>query len=451
MSRIQKITISNFKAIKGQKSIDLKGASAIITAGNRKGKTSLLKGMIERIRFIRPDVIVNEGEESGKGELVLTTGEKFLWEFDINGKDKLTYVSENDIKQSVTKDLGRTFFPPTFDIDKFLESAPSDQSKQLQKIVGIDFTDIDKRYKIAYDDRTEKNRESEKYHVKLSQMIKCDKVERVDLTELTSRKEAERTRLNELYKSNKAHNDKLRKEWEEIKEKIVAEARAHNEAQAEINVKVIGCEDALTILKKHLYTGNEVREFIEKLKQQEKPLKKAETLFPPEPIYIQELPEDTILQGIDAEILKASETNAKADEYEKYINYKLQTEAAKITADEADQLVNEIANERQAMIESAKFPEGISISTDGITIDGLPLNKNQLSSSQIYITALRIASMNLGEVKTLYFDASTLDDDNLTDIEVWAEKQGLQLLIEQPVRGKGDKEITYELIEPTQK
>ena len=73
MSKIQKITISNFKALKGSKSLDLKGCSAIITGGNRKGKTSLLKGIIERIRFIRPDVIVNEGEEAGKGELVLVT------------------------------------------------------------------------------------------------------------------------------------------------------------------------------------------------------------------------------------------------------------------------------------------------------------------------------------------------------------------------------------------
>ena len=377
--------------------------------------------------------------------LVLTTGEKFLWEFDVNGKDKLTYVSENDIKQSVTKDLGRTFFPPTFDIDKFLESAPSDQSKQLQKIVGIDFTDIDKRYKIAYDDRTEKNRESEKYHVKLSQMIKCDKVESVDLTDLQSKKEAERARLNELHKSNKAANDKSRKSFEETKDIITKKIQAYNKLQADNTVTFNACSDASMILTANGFKGEELSRFLHNLKTNIFPHKIASDSFPAEPHYVQELPADTILQGIDAEILAASETNAKAQKYQDYINYKLATEAAKITAEEADRLVNEIANERQTMIESAKFPEGILITADGITIDGLPLNKNQLSSSQIYITALRIASMNLGDVKTLYFDASTLDRESLESIEVWAEKNDYQLLIERPDWDGG--EIRYEIIQ----
>lgn len=32
---------------------DFKGCSAIVTGGNNKGKTSFLKGIVDRIRFIR--------------------------------------------------------------------------------------------------------------------------------------------------------------------------------------------------------------------------------------------------------------------------------------------------------------------------------------------------------------------------------------------------------------
>jgi hypothetical protein len=99
------------------------------------------------------------------------------------------------------------------------------------------------------------------------------------------------------------------------------------------------------------------------------------------------------------------------------------------------------------MIESAKFPKGVSIDSKGITIDGLPLERTQISTSKLYTTALRIAAMNLGEVKTLYFDASFLDRKTLEEIEKWANEIGLQLLLERPDWNGG--EIKYELIQST--
>lgn len=83
--------------------------------------------------------------------------------------------------------------------------------------------------------------------------------------------------------------------------------------------------------------------------------------------------------------------------------------------------------------------------SEGITIDGLPLDRNQISTSKLYCAALRIASMNLGEVKTLYFDASFLDKNSLAEIEQWANENDLKLLIERPDFDGG--EIKYELIE----
>ena len=75
----------------------------------------------------------------------------------------------------------------------------------------------------------------------------------------------------------------------------------------------------------------------------------------------------------------------------------------------------------------------------------MPLDRNQISTSKLYCTALRIASMGLGEVKTLYFDASFLDKQSLSEIEVWANENDLQLLIERPDWDGG--EIHYELID----
>jgi outer membrane lipoprotein-sorting protein len=423
MSKIQTIKISNFKSITDLEA-NFNGCTAIVTGGNNKGKTSFLKGVVDRIRFIRPEVMVKKGEQEGRGELVLDSGEKFVWEFDNSGKDKLTYITDQG-RQSVTKDLGKQFFPPVFDIDKFLQSSPSQQVKQLQAIVGLDFTEIDERYRVAYNARTERNREAEIYHVKLEKMMKVERVESVDLTELKAKKEAEKTRLNTIYLDNKASNQKLRDGYNKERESIQKKTDSLNE-----------CMGALSVLQKHGYTGDALQ-FVSDLRKAIPELK--------EPVYIEEMPERTELDKIDAALLTASQTNADALKYKEYVDYKSETEAAKNAAKDADELVKSIEDERQKMIESVSFPEGISINSEGILVDGLPLDKNQISTSKLYCSALRIASMNLGEVKTLYFDASFLDKVTLAEIQTWANGNDLQLLIERPDFDGG--EIQYQLIE----
>lgn len=439
MSKISRISITNFKSISDLE-MDFSGCSAIITGANNSGKTSFLKGIVDRIRFIRPDIMVKKGEKEGKGELVLDTGEKFVWEFDIDKKDKLTYITDQG-RKSVTKEFGSAFFPEVFDIDKFLQSSPKQQVAQLQKIIGIDFSDVDKRYTEAYNIRTQRNREAEIYHAKLEKMMKVDKVLPVDLTKLKQQKEDAREKLNALYLENKAKNEAKRKAWEDEKKSIDVDCGAHNDLQKTIRGGYQECVDALDMLKSHGFTGGD--DFIESMKARVKPDKVA--IYPKEPTYIEEMPDRSELNKIDEALLKASETNAEAQKYQEYIEYKAETEAARDAADEAHGIVVNIEMERQRMVNTAKFPEGITIGIDGILVDGLPLDKNQISTSKLYCSALRIASMHIGEVRSLYFDASFLDKKTLGEIQTWANENDLQLLIERPDYDAG--EIKYELIE----
>ncbi len=445
MSKIKTISITNFKAI-SYLEMDFKGCSAIVTGRNNSGKTSFLRGIPDRIRFIRPDVMVKKGEKEGKGELTLDTGERFVWDFDEKSKDKLTYIThDGSQRQSVTKELGQRFFPVTFDIDKFLQSSPKAQAKQLQAIVGLDFTDIDKRYEDSYNTRTEKNRDAELYHAKLEKMIKCDRVDRIDLTELKAKKEKLTSEFNVQYKKNQDINKDLRNEWNEAKSKIETEVTEFNDKQVGNDLVYKKVSEALTTLCQNGYMGNEVYAFVKDVEKNILPSKVAIDLYPKEPTYIEEMPDRKDLDSIDAQILTASETNAKADKYKEYIDHKNATEQAKDIAKEWDEKVKSIEYERQKMLETAKMPEGISVTSDGVTVDGFPLDRNQISTSKLYTSALRIASINLGEVKTLYFDASFLDKISLSEIELWANQNDLQLLIERPDFEGG--EIKYELIE----
>lgn len=443
MSKVQTIHLQNFKNISDLE-IDFNGCSCIVTGKNDSGKTSFLRGIIDRIRFIRPEVMVKHGEKEGRGELVLDSGDKFIWEFDTDKKDKLTYITKEG-RQSVSKEFGKLFFPETFDIDKFLQSPPKSQVAQLQKIVGLDFTDIDKRYEAAYNFRTERNREAELYQAKLSKALKCDKVEYVDLTKLKADKEAERGRLNSLYLENKKKNEEKRKAWEQDKASIDKTVNAHNDFQGDLSATIAECSDSLEIIKKAGYKGAEVFMFIDGLKTQLKPNMVASDLYPKEPTYIEEKPSDETLQVIDNKIFEASQTNALAQKYSEYKELRESTESARVVADQANDAVLAIEDERKRMIATAKMPDGISITPDGITVDGFPLDKVQISTSKLYTAALKIASINLGEVRTLYFDASFLDHKTLSDIHTWASEQDLQLLVERPSWEADD--IKYELIE----
>ena len=470
MSKIQTNKFKNFKAIK-ELEMDFKGCTAIVTGANDKGKTSFLRGMIDRLRFLRPDVIVKSGETEGSGEMVLDTGEKFAWVFKTDGTDKLTYVTKEGSKTNVTKELAARFVSKNFDIDKFLNSSPQEQTKQLQAIVGIDFTDVDKRYLEAYNLRKVRNEESERYHVKLSKMLACEKVVSVSNVEILARKEHERKRLNDLYLSNKEKNDatkklnadeniRIQKEWADACKAIDKSVIEHNETQTKNRLIFNAVSDSIFVIYKagfkEFAKNSGYSDILDKFQEVHKNNilddKNASKLYAKQPeaipmpeLITPELPTDEAVQAIDKELLDAAETNRKAKEYLDYITLKNEVAAALELALEADKAVKEIEQERAAIISKANFPKGIEMKGGEFLIDGLPFNNTQTSSSRKYITALKIGAIQLGEIRTQYFDASYLDKNSLAEIECWAEENDLQLLIERPDYDGG--EIKYELIE----
>jgi hypothetical protein len=164
------------------------------------------------------------------------------------------------------------------------------------------------------------------------------------------------------------------------------------------------------------------------------------------PEYITpEKPEESELNAIDQKILELTEINERASEWTKYCDQISEHKSAQEFAEACDDRVKAIEEEKFKMIQSAKIPAGIEFKEDCILIDGLPMLKTQLSTSKLYCAALRLASIGLGAVRTLHFDASPLDKKTLSEIEAWASENDLQLLIERPDFDNG--EIIYSLIE----
>lgn len=443
MTKIKKINITNFKAITALEA-DFNGATAIITGRNNSGKTSFLRGIPDRIRGEKPELVVRHGEKDGIGTLELTTGEKFQWEFDATGKDKLIFITKEGYKTAVTKAIAAKFFPPLFDIDKFVQSQPKAQQQTLQQLVGLDFSLIDQEYKEAYDARTLTNKQHEAEKLKLASFNPVPKeVNPVDITALIKEKEDVRKKLNEQYSKNRKANETLRNEYEAHKLRVREECEEFNDDQSKAAGVIVTAKRLLDELKEIGYEGTQVQQWIDDLPLPKK-LKDWTKEINPEPEYVIELPDDSELKAIDEKINNATELNLAAQNYQSYLSCKQAVTAASQAALDADVKVKDIATRKAEMVKSARFPSGITLSDDGILVDGYPLDRNQISTSKYYTAALRLASLNIGDVRTLYFDASPLDKATLTEINEWAKENDLQLLIERPDFEGG--EIKYELI-----
>jgi len=204
MTKISKIRIKNLKAVSKMEA-DFNGCSVIITAGNNKGKSTFLRSIPDRIRGEKADLILKQGETEGSGYLELTNGEKFEWELNAKGKDKLIFTTKEGYALGVTKAIANKYFPPVFDIDTFLAAEPKKQSKMLQVLVGLDFSEIDLRFKSAYDERTDANRIVKEKEQLLAQFkVEPEKVAPVVLDDLLKEKEVVRAKLNNEYSNNKS-------------------------------------------------------------------------------------------------------------------------------------------------------------------------------------------------------------------------------------------------------
>lgn len=423
--KIKKIEVRNFKAISNQIA-EFNGCSAIVTAGNNKGKTSLLSGLINRFRGEKPNLILKEGEEKGYNIIELSDGSKIEWKF-TEKSESFSYVTKEGLKvtNGVLSMLNERYFGKKFDIDKFLNSTGKEQTKELQRIVGIDFEEIDKRYKTAYDARTDANKE-----LKRVAGLAKKEPEKVEKPEIESLK----IELTEKISANK----QILEKWEKENEKHIKEILEFNKAQALQKIRHNEIVDCIEFLKKQGFENNELNKF-------------AETNKPEEEKNIISL-ENPILNStkiLEEKIAEGQEMLRKYDAYERnleeYNKWIKEGKEARENQQKWDKEVKSIEQEKREMIAKAEIPSEFEITEEGIMYKGFPLTDSQTSSSSKYIAALKLGAMVLGEVKTMHFDASFLDKNSLAEIQKWANDNNLQLLIERPDFEGG--EIAYQIIQ----
>lgn len=414
-TKIKRISVKNLKAL-SEKDITFNGCTAIVTAGNNKGKTSFLRSLMDRMQSIKPDRILKQGEKDGFYEMELTTGEKFVWKFNDTTsagiKEKLTFITEKNIPTSLTKDISKYYFPSVFDVDKFLSDPPAKQKLALEKIVGIDFTDINRLITAAEEDRSYQSRLSEEEKARLLTVFTNLPIV-IDISFEAIEKEIQTAGLkNEQIKSFIFRLDSKKQILQSNKAEIVT-----------LKAKIAFLEESNMQLETDIDKGDNIL--------------KDEKMKPVTPEKISLLSQ---------QVEKIKKSNKEIEENNKAIIQQKKYETAVLNHDNAKAEVERLRNEKLDAIKNcSSLPKGFSFTDEGVTYEGFPFDRQTLSASKIYIAALKLAAIGLGEVKTLYFDASLLDKKSLLEIEKWAQSEKLQLLIEKPDFEGG--EIEYQIVE----
>lgn len=399
--KVKRIHVQNVKAVVDQE-LNLNGATAILMGGNNKGKSTLLTALKDRLLKLKADHIVRRGETEGLYEMEFTSGDIISWELSTKTKagEKLTLISKDGTKTSVITDIIKWFAPNNFDIDKFLNESPAAQRKTLEKLLGLDFSSLDEKLIKATEERKDANRDVERLEVNYKGKVVDDTIAVEPIPTEDLQKE-----LLGVESHNFKYNTLLQQE-----EQLLAQRKEMEERIQNIN-------EVLTKLD-------------EQLSNPENQPKTEEY-----ELYLQ------------TKLSEAQETNRKIEENNKTRLALEELVMLKDTAHDKDMVVKDIIEAKDDLIKKAKMPEGFSFGEEGINYNGLPLTREQLSSSSIYIAALKLASINVGNVRMLHFDASFLDKNSLKDVLSWAESENMQLCVERVDTDAGD--IRYEVVEDT--
>lgn len=324
---------------------------------------------------------------------------------------------------------------------KFIELSGKEQAIAL----GIDTSEIDSEIANLKQLFTGINRDLKQY----DNLQEVERATKVDVENLRQQKETLRVKLNADYLKNKAHNDNLRQQYETECRKIDKECSDFNNKQVLLSSQIERSMLALEQLEEQGYEGNEVYEWIKSLGEPEGP-KNSEELYPLPIIsheekeagfemkegqisFIKEMPDDTELQKIDAQILKATQTNEKALLYSQYLEKKKAKEAKEAELQQNKDSQKQKAQERTDKILSYKFPfDNLTVNEDGeLLLNNKPIKSPYFSTGQLLKIVPKLMATTNPELKYIFLqDFNLMDDELQKEVEEDLTGQGFQLVIE---------------------
>jgi len=402
---IHAIEIKDFKGIKDFKAYGLNTGLVVLTGKNGSGKSSVLDAIEAGLRGGNSigEKPVREGAE--KAEIGFDLGE-YIVTRTIDGKRKQTLkVRPKGDKKAIKKGqdiLNGLFNAQTIDPTKFEALKPNDQAAELQKALGVDFSDLDAQEKADREKRLLVGKDRDRAS-NAAKAINCEGApdELIDVKALYEERDAIREKQDEVVRAK------------ELREEAEAKAERIDEQGASLERQIKELQDHLEgVRKKH---EEQVKEVAGLIDAEDAAAKAAEGLDPA-----------PILEKIE----NADNLN---DLYRQKQRKDELTEEAEKAIKEYDALNDKIKGypaQRAERLAKAKCPvEGLEITDDGITVKGIPFH--EMSQAERLRLGFEVGRLINPEIKVIGCrEGSNIDDEGIAALREMALGNEFQLWIE---------------------
>ena len=405
---INTIKINGFAAIK-EWELDTEGGHVVVSGGNRQGKSSFLRAIFAVLTGKDlPGVPVNEDCIKARVTLGLSDGHTVSWSQGKSGNATLKVEREDG--QPVTGGdrtyLNRLIGEIGGDPMELVYMAPKDQKAKIQKILGLDFSDLDKAHADNLAAAKTARDLAASFRQQLSRLGDVVRTEPVDVAALL---EAQRLR-------------------QEAGERGKELARVAADASSAVTATV----DAIDGLKL------QIENLQGQLKNQESLLATRQAALNTANAVLDEAREAfKAMPDHTQAIAEASETNRKAEQWKTATQIQADLEASELKAEQAKEEGEKIAAERVRRLTETKFPvKGLEFTEDGILYNGLPFNDRSQCTSDIIKVGLALQMVSDPGLKVVKINrASELDKESLAKVMEILTKFGFQGFFEQVTSG----------------
>lgn len=390
--KIVQLRAENFKRLKAVE-INPDGSVVVIRGENGAGKSSVIDAIWAALGGKRacPEQPVRQGEERAVvsldlGDLMVTrTFTPTDTYLSVRNKDG-AFLS--DPQRMLDSMIGAVGFDP-FD---FARKSAKEQAKMLAQVAGLDFAEMNVQRKIAYDQRTDANRE----------VKRLEAIFRTKQEELDGQDEAQFTSLTSI-------------------DEVLSEQRAAHarwDEHSEVSRRQLSVEVDIDKLKADIA---ELQRILEKREAEYQELtakiaKSANTL-----------PD---LDGIAAKLHTVNDHNEKVRAFADLRSTKGQLIEAQDQAFKLDEYLKKIDREKQLQIEKAQLPvDGLLFDENGIYLNGIPFDQC-CASEQLKISIALAMKLNPQIRVIRILDGSLLDSKSMAIVRELAEKHDFQVWIE---------------------
>lgn len=409
--KIVKVHVTKFKILKDFEAI-LNGKNVLLLADNARGKSSF-------IQFIQialgNQALVPEGAE-GEG-YVIADKEGRPWKFTLTfkkGKPHIVVESPEGVRDDSKSILSKVVGAMNFDVNEFVKYSETvagrkKQVEQFKSFLPADVREfiegMERKVKSHEMERTEKGRDlktlqgyiAEHPFHKLLDAIPAEKVVVADM------------------------------------DAKIAEAMAHNDKVAQGKQRVSGLADQIAAVE------DEIRALQEKLGL-------LKTSYQTGMTWLRDNTPTDISELLEAKD-NAYRINAQIDTRNDFMKQKAMADAL---TDEVGELTALIESSRQAISDAIKDMDSpvkdLSFDDDNLLYKGVPVNDANLSTSEIMELGFDLKIAENPDLGVLFIErGESLGMDKLKALQEMADRKGLQIIMEQVVRGQ-DK-LTIEIME----